>query len=402
MSNSRRMLALMTGFLGLIVLTVGCSSNAEGQSEGRRRPNGGQWARQGLGNWGAEEVVPVEVARPFRADLESFVFGNANIEALRDVEIIARVNGQLETLPVEEGDLVRQGQVLAELEKSELKLNLQEVSARRENNRSIYDRSRKMLEQELTSQELVDKSKYDFETAQTQYERAKLNLEYAAITAPFTGIITSRLVDRGDMIRVNTVLFKLADTEKLLIRLFVPEKDMARIQLANKARIECEMLPGRMFSGLVDMISPIVDAATGTIKVTVRVTEGTGSLKPGMFCSVYILIETHQDALVISRRALIPETEVPEVFVVDDSAVVHRKRLTLGISQGDTLEVLKGLSESDQVVVIGQENIHEGSRTRISFAGADSTAAEVPAAPQAQPDWKNKTGGKAGAWRKPQ
>ena len=136
--------------------------------------------------------------------------------------------------------------------------------------------------------------------------------------------------------------------------------------------------------------------------MTVGVTEGTGSLKPGMFCSVYILIETHQDALVISRRALIPETEVPEVFVVDDSAVVHRKRLTLGISQGDTLEVLKGLSESDQVVVIGQENIHEGSRTRISFAGADSTAAEVPAAPQAQPDWKNKTGGKAGAWRKPQ
>ncbi len=337
-----------------------------------------QSARQGLGNWGAEEVVPVEVAQPFRADLESYVFGNANIEALREVEIIARVNGQLETLPVEEGDLVRQGQVLAELNKSELKLDLLEAAARLENNRSVYDRSQKMLEQELTSKELVDKSKYDFETAQAQHERAKLNLEYATITAPFTGIITSRLVDRGDMIRINAVLFKLADTEKLLIRLFVPEKDMARIQLGNKARIECEMLPGQVFSGIVEMIAPVVDAATGTIKVTVRVTEGAESLKPGMFCSVFILIETHHDVLVISRRALIPETEVPEVFVVDDSAVVHRNRLTLGISQGDTLEVLKGLTESDRVVVIGQENIHEGSRTRISVAAADSAAARGP------------------------
>ena len=112
LSNSRRLYALMTGILGLIVLAVGCSSNAEGQSDGRRKPNGGQWAKQGLGNWGAEEVVPVDVARPFRANLESYVFGNANIEALREVEIMARVNGQLEKLPVEEGDLVRQGKTL--------------------------------------------------------------------------------------------------------------------------------------------------------------------------------------------------------------------------------------------------------------------------------------------------
>ncbi len=346
----------------------------------RRAAMRSQGARGGLGNRGMRQAIPVEAGTPWRADLASYVFSNANIEALREVEIVARVNGLLQRMLVEEGDIVASGQVLAELVKSEFKISLQENKARLENNRNLFERSKQMIEQQLTSQEELDRAEFNYETAFAQYERAQLNLQYATITAPFSGVITQRLVEQGGMIRLNTVLFQLADTDKLRIRLYVPEKEMGRIFVGNPARIESEMLPGEYFGGVVEMIAPVVDPATGTIKVTVQVTKGQEKLKPGMFCSVYILIETHKEALVINRRALIPETEVPEVFIIDDSMVVHRRQLKIGITQGDTLEVLEGLREGERVVLVGQESLNEGTPVRIIDADALPVKAPPPAA----------------------
>lgn len=328
-----------------------------------------------------QKAVPVEIMTPYRTELSSYVFGNANVDALREVEVVARVQGLLQKLNVEEGDIVRSGQVLAELDKRELNIAVQEAEARLENTREIYERSRKMLEQELTSQEQVGQAEYNYKTARSQYERASLNLDYASIEASFDGIITQRLIERGDLIRVNTVLFHLADTEKLLIRMFVPEKEMGRIDLGDKARIQTEMFPGKSFAGEVEMISPVVDPATGTVKVTVRVTEGQENLKPGMFCTLYILIESHQDALVISRQALIPETESPEVFVIDQadsSTVVHRRRIVLGITQSDTLEVISGLSDNTRIVLVGHESLNENTEVRIVSADGDSSMIAAP------------------------
>ena len=381
MVNCFRLILTILAVAGLALSGVDCSSDVEGMNESQRRPSmQAQWAREGLGNRRLVQAIPVEAGTPWRAELASYVFGNANIEALREVEIVARVNGLLQGLLVEEGDIVAQGQVLAELDKSELKISLQENKARLENNRNLFERSKQMIEQELTSQEELDRARFNYETALAQYERAQLNLQYATITAPFSGVITQRLVERGDMIRLNTVLFHLADTDKLRIRLHVPEKEMGRIFIANPVRIETEMLPGEYFGGVVEMIAPVVDPATGTIKVTVQVTEGLEKLKPGMFCSVYILIETHKDALVINRRALIPETEAAEVFIIDDSMVVHRRQLKIGITQGDTMEVLDGLREGEQVVLVGQESLNEGTPVKIIGADTQPVKAQPPMA----------------------
>ncbi len=379
-----RLIKKMTPVIYLLamaaILAAGCSGDdKESRRPGMRgRPGGMMGAMSGR-----QKAVPVEVTTPYRTEMASYVFGNANVEALREVEVVARVQGLLQKMFVEEGDQVRRGQVLAELDKRELNIALAESQARLENTQAVYERSLEMIKQELTSKEQVDQAEYNFKTAKSQHDRARLNLDYASIEAPFDGVITQRLSDRGDMIRPNTIVFKLADTEKLLIRLFVPEKEMGRIDVGDKAVIQTEMFADRSFTGEVEMISPVVDPATGTVKVTVRVTKGRDKLKPGMFCTLFILIETHENSLAITRKALIPETESPEVFVIDatdSTTVVHRRRLTVGISQGDTLEVLSGLGDSERIVLVGHESLNENTVVRIVAAEGDSTIIASPPA----------------------
>ena len=381
-----RLIRKMTPVIILLAAAMvagGCSGDDKAnQGPGKRGRPGGMMGAMG----GGQKAVPVEVTSPFRAELASYVFGNANVEALRDVEVVARVQGLLQKMNVEEGDQVRRGQVLAELDKRELNIALAESQARLENTQAIYERSLEMLKQELTSREQVDQAEYNFKTASSQHDRATLNLDYASIKSPFKGIITQRLSERGDLIRANTVMFKLADTEKLWIRLFVPEKEMGRIDEGDRAVIQTEMFPDRTFSGEVEMVSPVVDPTTGTVKVTVRVTEGRDKLKPGMFCTLYILIETHENSLAITRKALIPETESPEVFVIDtadSTTIVHRRRLEVGIIQGDTLEILSGLSDGEQVVLVGHESLNENTAVRVVAAEGDSTLIASP--PPEQP-----------------
>ena len=358
-------------FRYMLILTLVCAVTVAscGRKDGREG-NGQRTMRGGPpggknGNAGIEEVIPVEVDTPKRTDLTSFVFGNTHIEALRQVEIISRVEGRLEKMLVEEGDWVSSGGVLAELNKSELQLAYQEAGAKLENDKSNYERARQMLAKELTSQEALDNTKYQYETSLAQYERAKLNLEYATITAPFSGLVTGRLVELGDMIRVGNVLFDMADNKYLLARVYVPEKEAAMIDIGDRVRLESEMFPGQSFYGNVDMIAPVIDPQSGTIKITVKIASDLDKLKPGMFCSVYILTETHENSLVITRKALIGNIEDAEVYVVDDSLRVSRRNIQIGIEQGDTLEVVSGLTDTDKVVTIGQEALREGAKVKI-------------------------------------
>ena len=378
----RIILAFLFIFLVIpLLLHTGCSNDPQGRNNGPGNPRGPA-GRRTPGALGADrnrlpEAIPVEVGSPWRADLSSYVYGNTHIEALREVEIIARVQGQLQQLLVEEGDRIKQGQVLAELDKTELRLTHREAAARLENNRAAYERTLKMLEQQLISQEALDNSKYLHETAKTQFEQAELNLHYATITAPFSGVVTSRLIEQGDMIRVNMVLFNLADIDKLLARVYVPEKELSRISIGDRVRLESEMFPGETFGGAVEMISPVVDPTTGTVKVTVRVAENRDKLKPGMFCSAYILTETHENSLVISRKALLTDVENTEVYIVEQGGVARLRRVTIGIEQGDTLEVLDGLEEGDRVVLVGKEALRDGSPIRL-FGDEPESEASSP------------------------
>ncbi len=355
----------LTVLAGLILLSVGCGGEESG-TKGSRTSSGMRG-----GSKRSTAAIPVQVARVKRGDISRFLLHTTTIEAEKTVEVVAKVSGQVSRLPVEEGMRVKRGTLLAQLDEAELKLELIQAKASMETDKAAYERAKSMFEKNLIAHEAFDATRLKYENSKAQYEAARLRVEYTAVRSPIDGIITARNIELGQRVGVNQVLFVVADFDPLRARIYVPEKDITEIYVGQKAIIRADALPDKEFTATVRMISPIVDPANGTVKVTLDVPSSKGLLKPGMFVSVYITTATHENTLLIPKKALLIESESDQVYVYDQGKA-RKAVLETGFSSGDMIEVLSGLEEGDLVVTIGQEGLRPGLPIRIS--GGDAPA----------------------------
>ena len=171
-----------------------------------------------------------------------------------------------------------------------------------------------------------------------------------------------------------------------------PEKDLPRLKLDQTAYLTVEAYPGERFPARVLRISPVVDPATGTVKVTLEV-QAQGRLRPGMFASVFVETDIHENALVVPKQALVLESTSDTVYVAMDDGeggvVARRRSLELGYEESDSLEVLSGLSEGEDVVILGQDNLSDQTPVRIDEregpAAAPATFTSLPASGAGNP-----------------
>jgi membrane fusion protein (multidrug efflux system) len=318
------------------------------------------------GNGQGEEItaaVPVEVARVTRRAISSYIETNGTLEAEYEVDLVARTAGPVMELNAEEGNAVRKGDVLARLDEQELRAALEIARVGLEESRLAFERARKLQTDRLISPEAFEEARSDFETATAQFDGSRIQLAYTEIRAPFDGLIVRRYVDFAEHVAVNQSLFRLSDFTPLLCPIQIPERELRRLHAGQKAYLTVEAFAGERFDASVLRISPVVDAATGTIKVTLDVA-ARGKLRPGMFARVYLETATRPDALVIPKSALSLESIGDTVYVVDGE-VASRRDVELGYSEGDFVEVVSGVAENDPVVVVGQDGLSDGTPIRV-------------------------------------
>jgi membrane fusion protein (multidrug efflux system) len=224
---------------------------------------------------------------------------------------------------------------------------------------------------ELISSEAFDTAIAKFETAKAQHESDLIQVGYTEIRAPFSGLLVARYVQLAEQISVGGALFRLSDFDPLLCTIQVPEREIARLQVKQRAFIQTETWPGEQFAASVLRIRPVIESASGTVRVTLEV-EGDLRLRPGMFAKVFVEVEQHQDTLVIPKAALSLESLGDSVFVVEEG-IARRRGVVLGFREGDTVEVTEGLVEGEQVVSVGQDGLSEGTPVR-ALAAAQSLA----------------------------
>ena len=330
------------------------------QSQRGGRP--GMGGMGGMARTGAS--IPVEVKPVDRGNIAATLLTYTSLEAERHVDVVSRTQGLVKTILVEEGDRVEEGQPLAQLDTDALELTLQEREVNMNSLESNYNRSRELLEQELLSSQEFEQTKFQYEAARTQYESAKLQLAYATIRSPFAGIITERLIEVGNLVNANDVVFRTADLDPLLARIFVPEKDIGQVRPGQSVRINVEG-SDQTHTGRVALISPVVDPQSGTVKVTVEIRDRRGTLRPGMFTTVNLVIAIHEDVLQVEKKALVAEAEGSYAFLFRDGTA-EKRLLEIGIAEGDYVEVLSGLSDGDSIITVGQEGLRNGAPVRIA------------------------------------
>ena len=266
---------------------------------------------------GDYEAVPVEITRVKRSDIEIFLVNNCTLEPEKQVDIAAKISGIVKNILVEEGHYVESGKSLAELDDEESILAFKEAKVKKDIAERVYKRSFENFKNNIISEEEFEDKKFQFEIASVELERKQLEHSYTTITSPIDGVVVNRDIEEGHNVQKDQVVFKIADFEPILAKIYIPEKDLNKVEDGQTARIISEFLPEIELTGKVKMVSPIVDPASGTVKVTIEIADLTGGvLKPGMFVSVYTVIGQHQNALVIPKKALILEAEADEVFVV--------------------------------------------------------------------------------------
>ncbi|MCB9508952.1 MAG: efflux RND transporter periplasmic adaptor subunit [Deferribacteres bacterium] len=339
--------------LALSMAAWGCGGDEGGDGSARSGAMGM------MGQSQRSAAIPVQVAEVTRGDIAMFLLHTTTIEAEKQVDVLAKVTGQVTNLPAEEGMRVRKGQVLAQLDEAELKIDLIQARAKMQTDSSAYVRARDMLNKQLIAEEAYESTRLAFESSKAAFEAASLKVAYTTVRSPIDGVVTLRHIELGQRISMNQTLFSVADFNPLRAKIYVPEKDIARVREGESAKIIVDALPNRQFTGVIRMISPIVDPANGTVKVTIDIENESNQLKPGMFASVYITTESHNNTLLIPKRALILESESDQVYV-NKNGIAEKVILKTGFVAGDTVEVLAGLQEGDLVVTVGQEGLREG------------------------------------------
>lgn len=362
-----------------MVATVGCGGEDSGGhgGQGGGRPGGGGMPA-GAGR-GSASAVPVEVTPVVRRAISSFIETNGALEAENEVDIVARTSGPIVELAVEEGDLVQKGQTLARLDDREARARLEISRVTLNETRLAYERAQNLQTETLISSEEFERARSAFESASAQVEQDQIQLDYTHITAPFGGLIIARYIKFANQISSNQPLFRVSDFDPLLCPIQVPERELAKLRLGQRAYLTVEPWPGERFEARVLRISPVVDSATGTIKVTLE-TRPQGKLRPGMFSRVYVETDTRGNALVIPKAALSLESIGDTVYVVDGD-VASRREIELGFAEGDFVEARSGIEEGDRVVVVGQDGLSDGTPIQVLQQGE---AAPAPPARTAQ------------------
>jgi len=321
----------------------------------------------------AEETppIPVEISKPARGDIYAVYTGTAPIEAFAEANVIGKVGGEVREIFVEEGDTVTKNQILARLDGDRLRLEVRQSEAQLKKLQRDYARNVDLSEKGLISVGDFEKIKFEMEALQASFNLSKLELDYTQIRAPIDGVVSERLIKLGNTIRENDPVFRVTSFDPLIAYLHVPEREYSRIEIGQAVSIDIDALRGLPVVATVTRVSPIIDPATGTFKISIEIYDEQRRIKPGMFGRISVVYDEHANVLQVPRSAIVEEVGQSSVFVVENDIAV-RKLVETGYSDEGMIEITSGLTDDADVVIVGQIGLKPDAK--VTVINADETS----------------------------
>ncbi len=374
-SSNRPTAALMARSLALVLAasTLALAPTACHKGPAAGKPGAeSKDAKTGPDGKDAQALVSVEVVKAAPRPISASFNGTAALDARSDAQVVAKTSGIAQRVLAEEGQHVRAGQLLVQLDSGQQELRVQQTAAEVGKLSRNLARSEQLATQKMVSANDVDQLRFDLQNARAALNLAKLDLSYTRVTAPIPGVIAQRMIKPGNLVQISTPIFRIVDTDRLEATLNVPERNLDVIKPGLPVTLGVDALPGKTFNGSIARISPVVDSGSGTFRVVCAFSSG-GLLQPGMFGRIAIVFDQRANALAIPRTALLEDDAQPAVFTVRNGKAM-RVPVKTGYTEGEWVEVREGLSAGDPVVTAGKSALRDGVAVQIISSGNNAPA----------------------------
>ncbi len=311
-----------------------------------------------------EESVPVKAVLPKKGDIALYLHATTSILAKNKADVYVRMVGFCEKILVEEGDQVKKDTLLAKLGDREIRLALDQATARLGKVEKDAERSKTLFSEGLISRQMYQDLSLQLRLAKADYELARKRLADTTIVAPIEGVITHRSVKVGDLVTTTQPLFKIEDLKLLEAEVHIPEQDFLKVRPGQEAELLVDAFPDTSFLGTVERVNPVIDSQSGTAEATIAIENPRGLLRPGMFVRVRIVTDVHQDTWIVPKEAVLIQGDRKAVFVVRDGTA-REVFIRTGFQDADRVEVLEGLNPEEPVVVMGHLGLQGETKVRI-------------------------------------
>ncbi len=325
-------------------------------------------------------TMNVEVVEVRPGDFTHFVRVVGTVEAERDVTVAAEEGGVIEALLATKGSGVAAGEALVKIDDDVLRAQLDQAEAQAELAREQWERQKRLWETDSVGTEIQYlQARTNAEAAAAQARVLRARLDRTTVRAPVAGILDGRMVEVGSMVSPGTPIGRILDVDTVKVVAGVPERYASDIAAGAEVRVDVDALAGREYTGRVDFVGSAVDRDSRTFEVEVVVPNPGLGIKPGMVANVQIARRTIEGALAVPRHAVMRRENGYVAYVARETAdgpTAAARPVTLGVTRGDYVVVTDGLEPGARVVTVGQQQIAEGDRLRVT----NEVEVSVPAA----------------------
>jgi len=283
----------------------------------------------------------------------------------KEVNLGLTNGGRVTKILVDKGDRAKEGQLLLETDDIVLKAAYDMAKSTLEWQKSEFARIEKLYNDKVITEADYDAAKHALAQAESSCEIAEKNYEEATLEAPFSGIVTSRNVENGDLLAPGTPAFRIIDISSVKVQAGIPEKYIVDFKKGNKVRITIDAIPDREFEGTINYIAPEASREVRTFLAEIIVNNADGSIRAGVMGNARIVRKVNENALMIPINALIETQNGMIVYVLKEGDIVEERRIST-MNGNDLMIQTKGLSAGEKIITKGNYDLIDGEKVNVT------------------------------------
>ncbi|MBK9096516.1 MAG: efflux RND transporter periplasmic adaptor subunit [bacterium] len=340
--NRYWLISSITIFLTILIISCGDQSSA-----------GGQFSMP---------PMPVEVAQVVKQGVSERFEAVGTIEAIEEITVVSEISATVVDIPFTEGSQISKGELIAQLDDSQLSAEVLSAEALYAQSLATYSRVKKVVEQKAGTPQDLDDALASLKVSEANLKLAQARLDKTRIVAPFNGMIGSRRVSVGSFVRTGDAITELANLNEIRITFSAPERFLAELKRGSEVVVYSPVYPGHEVKGKIIAIEPIIDSDTRTARIVARVQNPGQKFRPGMSANVSVVLTERPEALTIPTEAVFANGNQSLVYIVNADSTVAPAPVTLGTQLSKVVEVVGGLQEGMNIVTAGHQKLFPGAK----------------------------------------